>query len=658
MTVGATNVIALQYAIPTDQAKRNIDSLASSFQNFLKANKTLGDVTENLIAKLAKTSTASAVFAGAAVGAGVAISKIVSSAAAYGNELQKISNRTGESVEELSRLQFAAEQEDISLQEVSGSLRIVSRQADAAARGSKEATAAFARLGVNVKDANGNLKSGGTLLREIGEGLAKIPPGTARTAAGMAVLGRSAQAVIPLVTNLKELDAQAQRLGLTVSGKFARDADDFGDKMDQIRAIGRRAGVAIAEALLPVLNKLLDLTITALIPALEAFKKIMDGVSAAIRATGDAFEFLITQGKRTGTAIRLLTEGDLQGALREFTTLRANFSDVKNQADLAGGAFGDFGDGVTAAKSALELLNEQFKAVNPEVAALVKTAEDLGDGFTLVNPQFDALIAKLQILETKSADAGKALSGVLQLREAGAQALDQISAEQTGARIGRGLTTRRVEGPVTREGEAPSGFGAEGGPLQQAPALLEDSASAAEKLQAALLAAELAGEGVNQNLIDGQALLGTITNFAGGFADAFISAAEGGKTAFADFFKGLLKDLARAIVRATILQAILGVFGGGFSIAKIGKQIQSSLGLVGFAHQESSILGRASQARGLEAVAGPSFAGGGTENVMTLAKAPQVIIREPGPFTVVEMTDHGVVPRLRQRQRRLNEEAF
>src|SRR6188474_775137 len=611
MTVGATNVIALQYAIPTDQAKRNIDSLASSFQNFLKANKTLGDVTENLIAKLAKTSTASAVFAGAAVGAGVAISKIVSSAAAYGNELQKISNRTGESVEELSRLQFAAEQEDISLQEVSGSLRIVSRQADAAARGSKEATAAFARLGVNVKDANGNLKSGGTLLREIGEGLAKIPPGTARTAAGMAVLGRSAQAVIPLVTNLKELDAQAQRLGLTVSGKFARDADDFGDKMDQIRAIGRRAGVAIAEALLPVLNKLLDLTITALIPALEAFKKIMDGVSAAIRATGDAFEFLITQGKRTGTAIRLLTEGDLQGALREFTTLRANFSDVKNQADLAGGAFGDFGDGVTAAKSALELLNEQFKAVNPEVTALVKTAEDLGDGFTLVNPQFDALIAKLQVLSKTSTDAGKALSGVLQLREAGAQALDQISAEQTGARIGRGLTTRRVEGPVTREGEAPSGFGAEGGPLQQAPALLEDSASAAEKLQAALLAAELAGEGVNQNLIDGQALLGTITNF-----------------------------------------------GGGFSIAKIGKQIQSSLGLVGFAHQESSILGRASQARGLEAVAGPSFAGGGTENVMTLAKAPQVIIREPGPFTVVEMTDHGVVPRLRQRQRRLNEEAF
>ena len=45
--------------------------------------------------------------------------------------------------------------------------------------------------------------------------------------------------------------------------------------------------------------------------------------------------------------------------------------------------------------------------------------------------------------------------------------------------------------------------------------------------------------------------------------DALVDAALAGKFAFGDFFRQLLKDLAKAIVQALILRAILASFGGG-----------------------------------------------------------------------------------------------
>jgi hypothetical protein len=698
MTV--VNAIELQYAADTSDLQKDLAAATKSIDGFFKKTQTLGGSLNSLKDKIAGINPVSAGLVGVTVAVGVAFTKTFNAAVDYGNELQRISNRTGIAVEELSRLKFAAEQEDVSLQDVAGSLRIVSRQADAAAKGSKESSAAFARLGVEVKDANGNLKSGTVLLREIGEGLAKIPPGTERTAAGMAVLGRSAQAIIPLVTNLKALEARAEELGLTVSGKFGRDADEFGDRIDEIRSLAGRAGVSIASVFLPALNSLLAAFTGDAANGLKTFNESVGDLSFKVFKFANALIALKAQLDELGNskltlainfsgagrpdlAVKALrgeigpTEAEIARLNKTFEDAAANTFKTRQEFDAMGKSLGT-GEGlqgqVTTATEALDQLVKKLQETDQAIAPVVSLAESLAGTFPDLNPRFQELVQGLQNVANTGPEAALALQRVLAVA---AQAREELSGELArsfekltgvgdGGFLDRRAPERRetgVQGPLTEAQSAGLGGPLEPSDtetLQAAPKLMEETATAAESIQAALLASDLAAEALNTTVAAGQGLISGFSNLAGGLTDALIETAEGGKRAFGDFFRGLLKSLASAIIRATILQAILGAFGGGFSLAKIGKNIQQLLGFgaVGFAHQESSILGRASQARGLEAVAGPSFAGGGTENVMSINRTPEIRVYEPGPFTAVEFTDQGVIPRMRTRRRRLNEEPF
>lgn len=702
MSTISANTIAIAYVAQTEQARKQIDALSGKLNNFLKSNKSVGDVLGNLKKQAAETNATTALFVGGVIAAGVALTKVIQNAAEYGNELQKISNRTGVAVEELSKLKFAAEQEDVSLQEVSGSLRIVSRQAAAAAGGSKEASKAFSDLGVDVKDANGNLKAGDVLLKEIGEGLKKIPPGTERTAAGMKVLGRSAQSIIPLVTNLAELEDQAEKLGLTVSGKFARDADEFGDKLDQLKAISQRAGVAVAQVLLPALNQLLGVTIEGGSAGLKKFKKDIDDLAFSILQLSlkTQFGYKVLQifnlqlakfdpafvaNKVLGGADTLdeniqRLRGELDEIAKQSRVTREEFGKLGEEAQKAGDGLKGGADTVEEAAQKLKDLAESLTQVDSAISPVVTLAEKLAGVFPDLNPKFADLVTGLQGLASSGPVAAKALQDVLAVAAraqeelggelaksfedlTGNEALQERNARREDRQRGRSARGETDAEALAREGE--EFLNPVVDPREQADR--EQGVADAQKanlgflegIHAALQANEIAADSFNGTLEEGQKNLAAMEGFANSFGDAIFEAASGAKGAFGEFFKQLLKDLAKSIIRATILQAILGAFSGGFSLAKIAKTVAGSLGLgpLGFAHQESSLLGRAAQARGLGSLAGPALAAGGTENIQSTSTGPTIRVYEPGPFTKVEMADD-VIPRLRQRRRRMNEEPF
>lgn len=105
--------------------------------------------------------------AAATVAAAGAVTAFVTSVADSLDALGDMSNRTGEAVSEIDKLGYIGQLTGSSIESVNSSIEALSKNAGDAAMGVGRAKEIFKKLGISVKDANGNLKSSATLMDEI-----------------------------------------------------------------------------------------------------------------------------------------------------------------------------------------------------------------------------------------------------------------------------------------------------------------------------------------------------------------------------------------------------------------------------------------------------------------------------------------------------------
>lgn len=173
-------------------------------------------------------------------------------AADYGEQLVETSQKTGMAVEELGALKYAAEQSGVGFDQMRLGLTRMQRAAFEAARGSKEQADTFRMLGVAVQDASGGMRSGTEIFRDVAERIAAMDDPTARAALAMRVFGRSGAELLPLLqeggAGIDELMQRAEKLGLVMSDQAARDAEEFGDAIDDLKLSAKGVAIAIGEA--------------------------------------------------------------------------------------------------------------------------------------------------------------------------------------------------------------------------------------------------------------------------------------------------------------------------------------------------------------------------------------------------------------------------
>jgi primosomal protein N'' len=643
--------------------KGGFDQGAKGLANFIKQNRTLGDVAKNAAAAIAETSAAAALGVAGFTAIAGAAALAAHQAITFADELNKVSLRTGAAVESLSTLGFAAEQSEASFGDLQIGLRNLARTAVAAANGNKQAAQAFRQLGVEVKDANGNIREVDALFRDVARGVAGLGSNAQKTAVAAQLLGRlSGPALVPLLKEgedgIRALEERARSLGGEISTGFVKQADAFGDRLKELKTVTIGLGQAIATAVLPALDTLVLGFVNALAPGTDLkFLAASMGTQLAILAN----KFLFGAAAIAGFFARL-TRNDvaLKKAQAELARTSKAIANAETEFDKLfeprTQKLQPTPDEIEDTKTAIESLVEEFENLgNKGIAPVIALAKEFADSaLGALDPRLDALIARLQTLAKTSQEAGRALAEVLQVRQdAIAQGL------QEGGRV-QGPATATGEGPTAARTDAAQFFLPQATSLgfaEEVP-LIEDAAGFAEQLRAAILGTDLAADALNSTLAKGNGILAGLTALAFGLGDAIADVFEGNKQALSEFFSQLLKQLGRAIIRATILQALLGFLGGGFSLGKILKSVQSQLGFgaIGFQDRESSIMGRASQARGLSAgLAGPALAAAPAAG----ANSSLVVqIHEPGPLTWSEITDRKVLPRLRERQRRLNEQAL
>lgn len=245
---GAARIGALHVMLGLDSAQFTA--------GLAKANAGLGKFAQTAKVGLAVVATAAAV-------AGTALGIAVKGAIDNADSLGELAQAVGVSVEALTSLGFAAKMSGASTETLATGLRKLSQNMLTVAQGGTgPIAAAFTALGVSVQNANGSLRASDQVLVDVADKFFRMEDGATKTALAVQLFGRSGAELIPFLNQgrdgIAELTAEADRLGITISGSTAAAAGDFNDTLDRLRSTFDGVINKIMEAALPALNEFGD----------------------------------------------------------------------------------------------------------------------------------------------------------------------------------------------------------------------------------------------------------------------------------------------------------------------------------------------------------------------------------------------------------------
>lgn len=184
------------------------------------------------------------------------------------DDLNTMSKVTGINTTELQKYKVAADLVDVSVEAIAKSNKKLSTNAYNAANGSKAQADAFAKLGVSVTDADGNLRDSDAIFQDTITALGQMENETERNALAQKLMGKSAAELNPLIEDqgetYKNLTETMSKYGLDFVDQETLDkANQFNDELDTMKAIGSVAimtvGSQLAATLAPALEKVVDL---------------------------------------------------------------------------------------------------------------------------------------------------------------------------------------------------------------------------------------------------------------------------------------------------------------------------------------------------------------------------------------------------------------
>jgi hypothetical protein len=205
-----------------------------------------------------------------ATGAGLAA--MAKGAIDAADDMNDLSQKTGVSVESLSKFQQAANASGTSIEGVGAAMIKLNRNL---ATGNAGAAEALTSLGISATDASGKLKSTDAIMLEVADKFAKLPDGANKTAAAMALFGKAGADMIPMLNGGRK---SIEDLAATMTGPFAKGADGLNDKLAELEGKLLILGVGIGTALMPLLNGIAN----AVLAAANAFAAMPGPIQAIV----------------------------------------------------------------------------------------------------------------------------------------------------------------------------------------------------------------------------------------------------------------------------------------------------------------------------------------------------------------------------------------
>lgn len=210
------------------------------------------------------------------------------------DEMSKLATKTGVNIETLQELGYAAGLADVPMEGLASSLKFLQRNMIEAIGGNKDLQEAFKTMKVDLIDSHGKIRNTQDVFMDLSDAFAKMPPTAARSAFAMKAFGKQGAELIPLlVGGSKAIRGQAdeyRELHGVMSEDFGKRSEELNDNLKRINTAFDGVKLTIAEALLPVFEDLIGVTLDWVKANQELIKsKIKEYVE---RATDAVYNFV------------------------------------------------------------------------------------------------------------------------------------------------------------------------------------------------------------------------------------------------------------------------------------------------------------------------------------------------------------------------------
>ena len=203
----------------------------------------------------------------AAAAVTAAIGALTVKSGKWADDLNTMSKRYSIGTKDLQMYSAAAELVDTDVEAIAKSHVKLEKTMLTASKGTGASAEAFEKLGVQITDANGNLRDGDTVWQETIAALGRMENETERDAIAMQLMGRSASELNPLIEDGGEAyqnlaDTLAKYDLEFVDQEMLDNANAFNDSLDTMKAIGlvafQQLGTQLAAYLAPAMEKVVD----------------------------------------------------------------------------------------------------------------------------------------------------------------------------------------------------------------------------------------------------------------------------------------------------------------------------------------------------------------------------------------------------------------
>ena len=226
----------------------------------------------------------------------------VSASIDYADKVNALSLQLGISAEKISALGYAAQQSGSDLDSVGAAIPKLSKKLSEASDSTSSAGKLFEALGIKVTDAAGKLRDVEDVLPEISDRFKSLTNDTQEQALAMELFGKSGAQMLEFLNlgsdGMRALEERAASLGITISGETAAAADEFNDKLAELKAAGQGLAAQVAEQLLPQL--------TALVVWATQFTAEGSNARDIAASLSSVFGLLVDTGTVVGDVFRLV----------------------------------------------------------------------------------------------------------------------------------------------------------------------------------------------------------------------------------------------------------------------------------------------------------------------------------------------------------------
>lgn len=379
-----------------------------------------------------------AAFTAIATGTAAATTAMIAGAkqtAAYGDNIDKMSQKLGLSAESYQKWDYVLGQAGTSIDSMQTGLKTLTNKLDDAKNGSADAQKMFANLGLSLEDLNSMSRE--DIFEQVIYGFQGMADSTERAALANDLFGRSGQELTPLFNaateETMELMQAAEDLGFVMSDNAVKSSAEFQDSLDTLqRTVGGLKRGLVGD-LMPSLTTVMD-GLTALFSgdSEEGIGMVSEGVQSMIDQISDKIPDVIEVGSKIVTSLltaitenlpKLLVAGAdgvitiTQGLIENLPTIIAAGLDVI--VSLADGISDSLPKLIpTVVDVVLQIVYTLLDNVDKLIAAAVKLIIALGSGLIKAIPQ---LVKNIPKIITAIVEA--LLDGVAEIRDIGSQLL-------------------------------------------------------------------------------------------------------------------------------------------------------------------------------------------------------------------------------------------